>query len=305
MKQLALHDLLKYDWRIDNFIRKYRNSEPFELMGNTKVKLVYDEETDTILSKKNYIKLVNLKFIDSRIPSKTYRISSFKMVPEFGGKPERKFTFHDDRNVHSITTQFDTIRSVTGNTDIPLKIDNQTFLVTECVKSEEGKSNFHFIDKNKEPVIWISHKSGTRPSDYESWASLTEASIASHPETTAFISEVQKKYPKELPAAICISRKIEDHALVNYALYGNSYNIGKHFSADNVHAIMGGEIKVVSDGNHYTLRANRVHYNGDLVLDTFRPTLAAMFSEGSSDNGLRNAKFLIQPVMARKTNEWI
>ena len=305
MRQLSINELLRYDWRLKNFIQRYREGAPFELMGNTKVRLVYEEEIEQILAQKKYINFVNLKFTDQKIPSKQYRLSSFKMVPEFGGKPERKFTFHDDKNVHSITTQFDTIRSTTGTKTVSLKIDNQTFSVTECIKTEEGKSSLHFIDEKETPVIWISHKKGTRPSDYESWATLTEPAIAEHPETQAFIKEVQKKYPKEIPAAACFGRKIDDSALSNFSLYGSDYNIGKHFSQNNVHAIMGGAIRVVSDGNHYTLRANRMHYNGNLVLDTFRPILAAMFVEGNTDYGIRNAKFQIQPMLSRKVTEWL
>ena len=71
---LSVPELFKYDWRVIKFIEKYKNKEKFELTTKQKVNLLFDEDIYKILLRKKQNEYRNLKFQDSKIKNKTYKI---------------------------------------------------------------------------------------------------------------------------------------------------------------------------------------------------------------------------------------
>ena len=86
MANLSASELLKYDWRIDKFISKYKNEETFELSGGQKVKLSYNDETLKALKTKKQAVLSKIEFQNSRSKGLKYKLTAFKKNEEFGGK---------------------------------------------------------------------------------------------------------------------------------------------------------------------------------------------------------------------------
>lgn len=309
MSTLSPSEVLKYGWRVDRFIDKYKKGEPFELVSGQDVRLAFDDGIyETLLRKRNY-EYQKLVFVDAKIKTKKYKFSSFKKTVEFGGKPEGKGAGVDIemREINAINEQFNKIRSTTGQTSIPVKVKNQTIYAYQCVKTPGvPKSDFSVLDEKGNEVLWISHKEGSAPRDFQQWGGMTEAGIQDHPEVQVFIQQVKDKFPNGIPNATTVAKMIKDNKLKNYAVYGVDYKLGSTvYGRQNVSIVLQGPVKLQKYGNVWKFTANHAHDNGEDINAGFEPVLMAMYKGDRSNFGVKGARFAIQPKMSRKVTEWL
>src|SRR4249920_918558 len=181
MAQLSVAELIKYDWRLKRFIEKYHNNEKFVLAGGQKVNLLFEEEVFKKMLTGRYTDLVGLDFIDAKIPSRAYRITSFKKTTEFGGV-EHTLTLgiNDElREINSINNQLNEIRSTTGEKTVPIKIKLQNYPVLQVSKADNHIITL--LGEDQQVLTAISHRPGTTPRTIE-WISLSKPEINGHRE---------------------------------------------------------------------------------------------------------------------------
>lgn len=308
MSSLSPAELLKYDWRVEKFIEKYVNKEPFETVSSQMVRLLFTEDNLFTLQRRKASEYQKLEFIDSKIKTKTYRLSSFKKTVEFGGKPDGggAGVGIEMREINSINVQFDDIRSRSGKAYVPVKLKNQTYYAYQCIKTfGVPKSDFSILGSQGEEIMWLSHKEGATPKDFQQWGGMTDPAIANHPESQLFIQQMQDKFPNGIPPATTIAKRIKSINLQAMSVYGVDYSKSSPMGLDNVSLVLQGPVKVVRYGNAFEFKANHVHENGERITGGFEPVFMCIFKGDRSNFGVAGARFAIQPRDSRKVTEWI
>ena len=173
-------------------------------------------------------------------------------------------------------------------------------------RSGTPKSDFHLLDIKGNEVVWISHKDGRGPKDFQQWGGISERKeplIFNHKETKKFITDLKAAYPRGLPNATSLYRKIKDKQLKMLSVYGN--NFGKALGQQNVTMLLQGPVVLEKSGAVYTITANHVHYNGDSVdADGFEPVFMAIYKGDRSDTGVKGTRIVIMPILGRKATEF-
>lgn len=308
MANLSASELLKYDWRIDKFISKYKNEETFELSGGQKVKLSYNDETLKALKTKKQAVLSKIEFQNSRSKGLKYKLTAFKKNEEFGGKVAGKSAGADieAREINSINKQINEILSKTGEKSIPVKIKSKTYRIAKCYKTPGvPKSDFYLTDENENEIAWISHKEGSSARDFQQWGGMTEKNIQEHPEVQKFIKQIQEMFPDGITRATTIAKYIKDPILKRYAVYGVDYGLDKPMGRQNVSLVLQGPVKISKSASKYVFTANHAHENGEDITGPFEPVLMAMYKGDRSNFGVEGARFAIQPAQSRNVTKWI
>lgn len=213
---------------------------------------------------------------------------------------------YENDEINSINNQLKNIMNQYGFDYVPFKFKNKIYNIVECHKTQgTPKSDFHLIDTNGKEVLWISHKAGKTPKDFQQWSGISKAEpkIFNHPEVKLLSKDVLKMFPdKKMPNATTIARKIKDDKLKKMAVYGSDF--GLNYGRQNVNYVLQGNIKIVPQTGslNYTLKANNTHINGDDITGGFEPVFMIIY-KGDRDNlGLKGARAGILPIESRKIN---
>jgi len=300
---LAPAELFKHQWRIDIFLKKYQNQEPFELTSGQTVTFVPDQTIIKALKSENRTVLQTSKLITT--DSQQVSLSQLKKTKDFGGKDSRFGVRLEDAEITSINNQLDKLRSELTSPTIPLVFRNKVYQVYDLASTPgTPKSDFHFRDMDGRDVLWVSHKAGRSPKDFQQWSGMTEAVIKAHPEVNRFIKKVQDLFPKAMPRATTVARAIKDPRLMNHSVYGINY--GGSYGINNVNWCIQGAAQIVPTKGGYTLQGSTMtHENGENIYDGYAPTLMAMY-KGDRDNfNVKGARFAIQPRDSRSVTLWI
>ena len=306
MASLSPKEMVKYKWRIEVFLRKYKSKDKkertFELAkGGGKVTFKYEPKVAAVVSKGNQATLRNVRL--SGDDGKTYRISALGKTAEFGGKGAGSGTAKEDAELASLRKQLNDIRTKTAMGYVPIKVGKKIYNVA-ATETTPGvpKSDFHLIDVDGKECVWISHKDGKAPKDFQQWGGISkrsEPTIHNHKEVQAFINDLKTQYPDGLPRATSLYRKIKDKKLKNLSVYGNQY--GKALGRQNTSILIQGPVKLVKKGRAYEFQSNHIHYNGDKVDDLgFEPVLSAIYKGDRSDAGVKGTRIVIMPIQGRK-----
>lgn len=305
---LSPSELVKYEWRVERFMQKYKAREPFQLVSGQKVFLVYEESKYNTIGRKRPAELLRLEFVDANSKTRKYKLSSFKKTVEFGGKPEGggSGVGIEMREINSINKQLDEIRSTTGERFVPIKLNGKVYPVARCDKTPGvPKSDFSIFDANDQEIMWISHKEGSTAKHFQQWGGMTEPEIQSHPEAQEFIRQVQEKFPDGIPPAMTVAKSIKDPQLKNMSIYGVAYGKGKPENRQNVSLVIQGPIKIRKLGSTWHMVGNHTHENGEKITGEFEPVMMAIYKGDRSNFGVKGARFAIQPRGSRPVKEWI
>lgn len=299
MASLSGKELLKYDWRVEVFLEKYKTHSPFELVGGKKVELLYEEDKYKTIAKRVQSELNNLEFFDSS--GNKYKLSNLLKNREFGGKGEGFGVNIEMREIDSLNKQLNEAKKKLKKSTVPVKVGNKIYEVSECNKTDgTPKSDFHLLDIDGKEVVWISHKDGSKPKDFQQWGGMSEKEVPvyKHPETQKFIKQMQAMFPKGIPNATTVAKKIKDKKLKNFSVYGIGF--GGPLGRQNVSMLVQGPIKLVQKGKYFEIESNHVHYNNDIIDGGFEPVFMAMFKGDRSSFGVKGARFGISPLESRK-----
>lgn len=303
MANLGGKELYKYDWRVEVFLKKLKNKEPFELENGKKIIFIASKKVIDAIQKRHPTKDIDL--LDAK--GNTYHFSDLSKNAEFGGKGTGGGTIKEDRELMSLIKQIDDAKKAEASSIIKVKVGTKTFNVAGAASTDgTPKSDFHLLDINGNEIVWISHKDGRTAKDFQQWGGISaakEPSIFNHKETQKFVNDLKKTYPKGLPPATTLYRKIKDSHLKMLSVYGNKY--GGPLGQQNVSMLLQGPVKLIKKGQVYTLSANHIHLNGDNIDgDGFDPVFMAIYKGDRSDAGVKGTRIVISPIGGRKGVEF-
>jgi len=302
MANLSVSALFKYDWRVEIFIRKYEGEEPFTLISGKKVKLIPNKDILTNLKKRNQTLLGREKLID--VDGNTYSFGSLQKTKEFGGKGKGAGTAKEDAELKSLQKQIAELKKKNASAIVKIKVGTKVYDVSDAETTpRQPKSDFHLIDVDGKEIVWISHKDGRTPKDFQQWGGMTERGIEGSTEVQDFIKTVHEKFGSQIPRATTVARKIKNTNLKNKSVYGINY--GSQLGQQNVSIVIQGPVKLEKKGRHYEFVSNHIHFNGDRITGGFEPVLMAAYKGDRNQFGVKGARFTIQPIESRKVTEFI
>jgi len=296
--------------RIVIFLKKYENREEFELVtsigGKKKVVLFFDKEIYKRLKNKS-----NPNTIEFQTNlGKTVKLSNLAKTSEFGGMADKKIstTHIEEKEIISIRQQLTEIKKKTKKSTVSIKVKNQVYDVCDVSKTPgTPKSDFHFLDINGKEVVWMSHKDGSKPTDFQQWGGISKAvpNTHNHKETKEFLNELKENFKNGLPKAANIVKNIEDRVLKNKSVYGDNFKQGsKQYNKDNVQLVLQGPVKIVQRGTYYEVEANHVHINGETLKGDYEPTFTAQYRSDRNDP-IPHARSSIWPKVVQKRKNTI
>lgn len=303
MRKMTPAEWLKYDWRIEVFLRKFKNKEIFELANGKKMIFEYSKAVEKDVASRNRKKILDVVLIGVT-DGKPYKMSDIGKSAEFGGKGAGASTVKEDAELKSLRDQLNKIKSDLARSTVPIRIGNKVYQVFDA-ESTPGtpKSDFHLLDSNAKEIVWISHKDGSKPKDFQQWGGISkrnEPDIFRHPEVQAFIKDLKEKYPDGLPRRTSLYRKIKDEKLKNMSVYGNKYGRGRPLGRQNVSIMIQGPVKLKLSKSAYEFVSNHVHLNGEDMKEGFEPVLTAIYKGDRDDGGLKGTRIVIMPIEGRK-----
>lgn len=227
-----------------------------------------------------------------------YRFSDLNKTAEFGGKGKGFGVQIEIRQIESFNKALDEFKV------IPIKLGARIYDVLELQKTPGiPKSDFHFIDRNKKEVVWISHKDGKRAFDFQQYSGVSEQGIHNDPEVKDFIETVKQKFPDGIDRATTVARKINNRRVKMRSIYGIDF--GEAFGKQNVTVLLQGDLKLEKEGNNFTINAFNVHLNGDDLTGEYEPVLMCSYKGDRDSEGVKGGRFSISPIKARKINEFV
>lgn len=288
-------ELKRYPERLQTFLGNIKAGKKFELVDGGSVKIKLTPELSAALKSG---KLEGIQLVD--LSGKPIAWGTLKKTAEFDGKNGDNGTSHEIAALLSLNRQLRKIGDV-----VPIKIGGKTFKVTRAKNTKNTpKSDFELLDNRGNAVIWISHKNGSGPRDFNQWGGVTRPEIADHKEVKKFISDMQRKYGKKIPNKTNARRKIKDRKLKMMSVFGVDF--GNELGPNNISAMIQGEIKLVKKGSHYEFEANTIFQNGDKIGGDYEPVLMIMYRGDRDNGGIQGARLAIYPLYGRgESAEWV
>ena len=303
MANLSGGEIYKYPFRVEVFIQKYETKNPFTLVSGKNVVLVKDNSIIKALKEQKAVSTLDLLGVDGN----TYKFKDILKSGEFGGKGAGGSTIKEDRELMSLRDRLEEIKKETKSATVPIKIGNNIYHA-EGTESTPGtpKSDFHLLDRDGKEIVWISHKDGRNPKDFQQWGGISqrkEPKIFNHPETQKFINDLKEMYPDGLPRATSLYRKIKDKKLKMLSVYGNEY--GGRLGRQNCTILIQGPVNLVKKNKVCVFESNHIHVNGESVdSGGFEPVFMAIYKGDRSDAGVKGTRIVIMPIEGRKAKQF-
>ena len=303
---LTATQLLKYDWRIEIFLKKYKAKDSFEIKGNKSVVLDVNNDLIKAIEAKDVKEINKIGIQDTA--GNQYSFGKLEKTKEFGGKGVGFSTRDEDKELKSLNDQMDEIRVNIKSATVPIKVGRTIFNVAAAVTTPgTPKSDFHLVDSDGNEVVWVSHKKGRTSKDISQWGGISakkEPDISKHTETKSFITALKKMYPGGLPRATTLMRKIKNKNLKMKSVYGNQY--GNDLGRQNVSILLQGTVKLVKKGKSFILDSSNIHLNGASLDNTeFEPVFMAIYKGDRSDAGVKGTRIVISALGGRKITDTI
>lgn len=214
----------------------------------------------------------------------------FLKTPEFGGKGIGFGTQAEDRELAVLRKGIEAAMEKEKSGVLEMIVGKQTVIVSG-VETTPGvpKSDFHLVDDKGNEVAWISHKDGTKPSDFQQYGGLSNAIFKTHPEVISFMKDVKEKYPDGMPPRTSVSRPVKDRKLANQSVWGTDF--GRKRGRNNVDEFHQGPMKVVKVGTKYKITSNHYDTNGSVPTGEYS---CIFFARYTGDRGA-NIAGIFQP----------
>lgn len=305
MANLNYSELRKRPERASIFVRKLKEQSPFELKNGKKVKAKLEKGMEKLILTGTKLQVEKLLFTDGK--GNTFKLSDVVKTIEFGGKGAGSGTAKEDAALEELRKQILQTKKTLGKADIPIKVGSKTYKVADVVSTPgTPKSDFHLVDINGKELVWISHKDGTTEKHFQQWGGMSlrvEPLIHNHPESQKFVEDMKRIYPKGIPTATTVARKIKNKKLKMMAIYGNEF--GSEFGRQNTTLMLQGDVVLKKKGSYYEITAYHAHLNGEDMKGGYEPVFMAIYKGDRSDMGIKGARVVIAPIGCRKINEMV
>jgi hypothetical protein len=166
------------------------------------------------------------------------------------------------------------------------------------------KSDFHCVDKSNKALIFISHKKGSKPTDFQQWGGVTEKEIADHNLVREFATHAKAEFGDVMPSGASLAAELpsdnESYKLKMFSIYGVK-SLTKQWGVDCVDVLIQGDpgLLQVSKGVFKLTATGHIHYHGDIPGGGFEPTLALIYKGDRTNLGIKGARASIYPKAGR------
>lgn len=191
----------------------------------------------------------------------------FYKTPEFGGKGSGSGTAAEDRYLSEFRKNIQDELIKAKKNYILVKMNGRTIHVSDIISTPQTtrrapKADFSLLDENGKQVGWISHKAGSKPTDFQQYGGLSDDAFSNNTEVKKFMTDLIKLYPKGLPSGVSVMRKAKNKDVILKSVFGTEY--GKQPSIQNVDEFHQGSMKLVKNGLSYTITSTHKGVNGDI-----------------------------------------
>lgn len=241
--------------------------------------------------------------------------------PLIGG---RVGTWHEqveDSAIHHINRKIKKELHRTGRRDLPIRIGHKTYLVAgakKITKFAEGKpkADFVFHDSTGRAVFFASHKEGPHANDFQQYGGVSDLAKHNHPVVAEFTRRMLRKTTRKKGMAKHPGKrwlmKLHSHNkhhvyAMRHAMFGSQSVIPRSaYGAENVHAIIHGEMGLTPHKHGYHLIAAKITHNDK----SFNPRehrvdVLARRTEARNDLGFHQTRVMIIPHNEKRKGEYI
>jgi hypothetical protein len=220
----------------------------------------------------------------------------FYKTPEFGGKGVGFGTAAEDRHLVLFRKKLEAQMEKDKTGVLKIKVGGRIVEVAG-IESTPGvpKSDFHFVNFKGNPIAWLSHKDGTRASQFQQYGGLTKDwnLVKNSVDVNKFLSDVKKIRPVKLERGDSIFRIVKDAKVAKIAIWGP--NFGKARGINNVDEFHQGEMHLKRIGKDvYEITSIHKIINGQLPGKggggNYTPIYVARFTSDRGGLGIQNAR---------------
>ncbi len=276
--------------RLQTFLDKVKTGKEFvTTKGNAIVDKKQYKLLESSMPSRGFSAILEAKVGSSKVELRYP--NDFYKTPEFGGKGAGSGTAAEDRYLTSLRNSINKILQDTGLPFIRLKLANKRIVNCAGVgkTSRAGyrldpKSDFSVLDEGGNEVGWLSHKAGSKASDFQQYGGLSDAAFSNNREVKKFMKDCIARYPKGLPSGVSLYRFVKDNNVIMMSVYGTDF--GKKANPQNVDEFHQGDVKVTKSGLTYMLTSTHKGVNGDVPTGDYQ---CIYFARYTSDRGARVA----------------
>lgn len=191
----------------------------------------------------------------------------FYKTPEFGGKGSGSGTAAEDRYLTEFREAIQKALVEAKKRYLILNINGRKVHLADIISTPQTtrrapKADFTLLDEAGKHVGWLSHKAGSKPTDFQQYGGLSDDAFSSNVEIKKFMTDLIALYPKGLPSGVSVMRKVKNKDVVLKSIYGVDY--GKQPGVQNVDEFHQGSMKLVKSGQSYTISSTHKGTNGDI-----------------------------------------
>jgi len=166
------------------------------------------------------------------------------------------------------------------------------------------KSDFHCVDTNNKPLIFISHKKGSKPTDFQQWGGLTEKEIASNSYVKKFEAIVKEVYGDAIPSGESLMAELPFTKDANNLKLMSVYGVdapNRNPGINCVDVLIQGDPSLTKIGkNVYEFTSTgHIHYIPDIPSGLFEPVLAFVYKGDRTNLGVKGGRASIYPKGGR------
>jgi len=305
---LKISDLRKDQNRVLAFIHKVEAGLPFVTVSKGEV----------IINKEEFYKVKLFMTADGKLPKSNTKEKvktnkgvltipgDFLKTGDFGGKGQGSGTSAETMALNYFNSNLNKILATNGIPEIDVKINGRTIKCAQMVKTEgkyqgrEPKSDMTLVNAQGVPQAYISHKAGNSAKDYQQYGGLSYTQYANNKDIRSFMEAVRNENPDGLKSGQSYYRDVTDKLLIREAMYGPEYKL-KQSSISNVDEFHLGNMDLVKQGNHYTIKSAHKGTNGDVPDGSYKAVFFIRFQANRGDAKaagvvVKNARVGIFPI---------
>ena len=275
---LSFRELAKSPTRMQTFINKLKNNEPFELVGGGTATFVPDTTlVDALeqmlqsgeISDAAARQLLGRRFYLTTADGNLVTLGKLLKTGEFGGKGSEFYVKKEiaargqleaaiNAALKNANTDAITLRVKNGNGVVVATYDDVVGVRDASrIAGVDPKSDFELVRKDGKPPVYISHKDGTSAKAFGQWSGVTPKAgekIHNHPEVRRFIQDLQpylvenEKGELVYPKGISYGRLIEDVELKLMSIFGQDYTPSGDGGPNNVDLVAQGLFTIETVG---------------------------------------------------------
>jgi len=265
--------------RLVNFINMVKEGKMFTttkgivILNKTQIlkdgKRVSPQQLFELMKDNGFSSVFQGKKENSQTVTLNYPKEFFK-TPEFGGKGAGSGTAAEDKYLKLFKAELTATLKKEKAPYIKIRIaKNRLIKVSEVISTPKGlskrdpKADFILLDPEGKYVGFISHKAGSKATDFQQYGGLSDTEFSSNLEVKKFVSDLAKIYPKGLVSGMSVKRNIKNKDVIFKSIYGVDY--GKKPGIQNVDEFHQGEMKLIKSGATYSIKSVHKGVNGEII----------------------------------------